>query len=139
MATKIFVDTSAFVALFDKKDQYHQKAADYFMSLESGAVQLHTSNYIIDETLTRIRIKNGHKFALEFGKYFFMSKIFQTHYIDREIEKDAFAFFKKYSDKKLSFTDSTSFALMKKLNIKKAFTFDDDFKKVGFVIVNLNY
>ncbi len=82
MAIKIFVDTSAFVALFDKKDQFYQKAKDYFMSLESGAVQLHTSNYIIDETITRIRIKNGHRLALEFGKYFFMSKIFQTHYID---------------------------------------------------------
>ncbi|MEA2081124.1 MAG: PIN domain-containing protein [Elusimicrobiota bacterium] len=136
MATKIFVDTSAFVALFDKKDQYHLKATDYFMSLDSGAAQLHTSNYIIDETITRIRIKNGHKFALKFGKYFFMSKIFQTHYIDREVEKSAFEFFKKYSDKKLSFTDVTSFALMKKLNIRKAFTFDDDFKKVGLEIVN---
>jgi len=136
METKIFVDTSAFVALFDKKDKYHQRATDYFMSLQFGAVQLHTSNYIIDETITRIRIKNGHKFALEFGKYFFMSKIFQIHYIDKEIEQDAFEIFKKYSDKKLSFTDSTSFALMKKVNIKKAFTFDTDFKKAGFEISN---
>ncbi|MBU2529933.1 MAG: type II toxin-antitoxin system VapC family toxin [Elusimicrobia bacterium] len=136
MEIKIFVDTSAFVALSDKKDQYHRKAISYFMSLGAGAAQLYTSNYITDETITRIRIKNGHKFALEFGKYFFMSKIFHTHYIDRYLERDAFELFEKYSDKELSFTDCTSFALMKKLNIKKVFTFDDDFKKVGFEIVN---
>lgn len=136
MRIKIFVDTSAFVALFDRKDQYHRKATAYFETLNPNLTILHTSNYVIDETITRIRIQNGYKFALEFGEHFFLSRMFYNHYIDQELEKDAFKLFKKYSDKELSFTDCTSFALMRKVEINKAFAFDDDFARVGFEIVN---
>lgn len=135
METKIFVDTSAFVALFDKKDQYHKRAAAFFDTLNPTLIKLHTSNYVMDETITRIRIQDGHHSAVIFGSHFFMSKIFHIYYIDRELEQGAFELFKKYADKKLSFTDCTSFALMKHLGIKKAFAFDDDFAKVGFEIV----
>lgn len=41
---------------------------------------------------------------------------------------------KKYEDKELSFTDCTSFAIMEKLKLHKAFTFDEHFKKVGFEV-----
>lgn len=136
MDTKIFVDTSAFIALFDKKDNYHRKAAVYLENLDPGVAQLHTSNYIIDETITRIRMLNGHHPALEFANNFFRSKIFHYHYIDQESEKNAFELFKKYSDKELSFTDCTSFALMRQLGIKKAFAFDEDFINVGFEVDN---
>ena len=37
--------------------------------------------------------------------------------------------------KKLSFTDCTSFALMKKKSIEKAFFFDEDFKRPGFLLL----
>ncbi|MFH1259467.1 MAG: PIN domain-containing protein [Elusimicrobiota bacterium] len=136
METKIFVDTSAFIALFNKKDHYYQKASVYFGDLDPTVIKLHTSNYIIDETITRIRILNGHHLALEFANHFFRSKIFQSHYINQELEKYAFELFKKYSDKELSFTDCTSFALMKQLGIKKAFAFDEDFISVGLEIDN---
>jgi len=136
MAIKIFVDTSAFVALYDKKDQYHHKATAYFESLDPNSIQLHTSNYVVDETITRIRIQDGHKSAVEFGKHFFISKIFHKHYVGQDAEKEAFTLFGKYSDKDLSFTDCTSFALMKRLGIKKAFSFDDDFANVGFEVAN---
>ena len=42
--------------------------------------------------------------------------------------------FKKYGDKELSFTDCTSFVLMKNLKLRKAFTFDEHFKQIGFEI-----
>jgi uncharacterized protein len=42
------------------------------------------------------------------------------------------ALFKKHSDKELSFTDCTSFALMKKLGLRQAFSFDDHFIQTGF-------
>ncbi len=42
--------------------------------------------------------------------------------------------FKKYDDKDLSFTDCTSFALMKRLKVQTAFTFDGHFQQVGFMI-----
>lgn len=131
---EIFVDTSAFVAIANRSDQYHLKAKEFLNTLDPG-IKLHTSNYIIDETITRIRMIVGHKSALTFGKEIFSSRLYTIHYIGEEIEKEAFRIFEKYLDKKLSFTDCTSFALMKKLGINKAFAFDEDFVTVGFEVV----
>jgi len=131
---ELFVDTSAFVALTNKADQYHKRAKE-FLGLFSPAWKLHTSNYIIDETITRIRMVAGHKNALTFSKMLFSSRVYKIHYIDEIIEKESFKIFEKFSDKKLSFTDCTSFALMRRLELNEAFAFDDDFIAVGFEIV----
>lgn len=131
---ELFVDTSAFVALANRADQYHRRAKE-FLRLLSPAWKLHTSNYIIDETITRMRMVAEHKSALTFGKMIFSSRFYKIHYIDETIEKEAFKIFEKLSDKRLSFTDCTSFALMEKLGLNKAFAFDEDFLAVGFEIV----
>lgn len=131
---EIFVDTSAFVAIANRSDQYHQKAKEFITTLEPP-IKFHTSNYIIDETMTRIRMRVGHKPALNFAKGIFSSRLYTIHYIDEGIEKEAFKIFERYQDQKLSFTDCTSFALMKRLGIKKAFAFDEDFVVLGFEIL----
>lgn len=133
---EIFVDTSAFVAIVNRSDQYHQKAKEFVTALEPS-VKFHTSNYIIDETITRIRMRAGHKPALNFGKGIFTSRIYRIHYIDESIEREAFKIFEKYQDQKLSFTDCTSIALMRRLGITKIFAFDEDFVALGFEIVPL--
>jgi hypothetical protein len=49
------------------------------------------------------------------------------------LEDAAFAIFKRYHDKGFSFTDCTSFAVMKALKLRKAFAFDRHFEQMeGF-------
>jgi len=43
--------------------------------------------------------------------------------------------YQKYKDKKFSFTDVTSFSIMKDLNIKKAFAFDREFIQAGIELI----
>lgn len=129
-----FIDTSAFIALTNKSDQFHKKAVDFVKQLDKG-VQFYTTNYILDESFTRIRMMAGLRESIIFGKNVFAGSLYKIYYIDKELEKDAFEIFKKYNNLKLSFTDCTSFALMKKLNLISAFTFDEDFLKVGFNMI----
>lgn len=131
---EIFVDTSAFIAIANRSDWHHLKAKEFLNTLTPDT-KLHTSNYIIDETVTRIRMIVGHKAALIFGREMLSSQLYTIHYIDKDIEKEAFKIFEKHPDKKLSFTDCTSFALMKKLGINKVFAFDDDFIAAGFEVL----
>lgn len=45
----------------------------------------------------------------------------------------AWKIFEKYSDKDFSFTDCTSFIVMKMLEINEVFSFDKHFEQYGFI------
>ncbi len=49
---EIFVDTSAHIALINKKDQYHQRAKDYYLKILSSRLKLVSTNFVICETIT---------------------------------------------------------------------------------------
>ena len=55
--------------------------------------------------------------------------------VTEEIENKACGIFSKYEDKELSFTDCTSFAIMEKFGIRNAFAFDDDFERMGYMVL----
>lgn len=133
----IFVDTSAFIAIVNEKDNNHAAAIQFLDEIKNGNIRIRkiiTSDYIVDETLTRIRYSVGHKEAVEWGKDILASKVIEKIEIEGELFRSAWELFRTYDDKKLSFTDCTSFALMKKRGIEKVFSFDEDFKRIGFVL-----
>ena len=56
--------------------------------------------------------------------------------IPAEVRQSAWEIFVRYADQSFSFTDCTSFALMRAMRISEAFTFDrTDFGAAGFVAV----
>ena len=63
----VCVDTSAWYALFDKDDSEHE-AAKHFQQINHSPYL--TTDYIIDETLTLVRVRLGHRKAVEIGKHF---------------------------------------------------------------------
>jgi len=54
-------------------------------------------------------------------------------WIDSLIFNDALKILKERQDKKWSFTGCTSFVIMSQLNVKEAFTFDQNFEQAGFM------
>jgi len=129
---RIFVDTSAWLALNDKNDQSHNKAITKSSEIKRQRIELITSEYIIDESVTLIRYRVSHKAAVIFGDSLINSNIVKILDIINEDRLKAWELFKKYEDKDFSFTDCTSFVLMTKLRLQKAFTFDEHFKRIGF-------
>lgn len=66
---RYFVDTGAFYAFKDPSDQNYQKATAFMKRVrKTPNLQLITSNFIVDETLTLLRMKLGHKAAVKFGQ-----------------------------------------------------------------------
>lgn len=63
---KVFVDTSFFKAYIDIKDEFHLKALEIFKELKRKEALLITSNYILDETFTLLRVKCNLEIAREF-------------------------------------------------------------------------
>jgi len=131
----IFIDTSAFLAIENRRDAYHKQALAYRDTvLQSGQILI-TTDYVLDESYTIIRIRAGHTIAVQFGEDIRSSRVVQIEYMTSELLENAWRIFKSFADKEFSFTDCTSFALMEHLNIDTAFTFDDHFRQYGKFIV----
>jgi uncharacterized protein len=135
----IFVDTGAWYASEVEDDENHSRSRKFLKNeLASNKYGvLVTSDYVLDETLTLMRIRKGIKVALNFLDKIQKSESLQIIWIDKEIFDKAVKQFSKFDDERqrdFSFTDFTSFAIMNDLSIRTAFTFDDHFKKAGFSI-----
>ena len=128
----VFVDTSAYYAIFDRSDKNHLKAKRF---LETNMLPLFTSNLVVVEFVNLVNARRGHEEALKIGKKFYEEDLSAIVNITSEDEKRAWQIFRKYSDKNFSLTDCTSFAVMERLGVKKAFAFDIHFIQYGKISV----
>jgi len=126
----IFTDTGAWIALLDKSDRYHDEAVLIYSKLKQKKEKFLTTDYVIDETVTRLRYDSTHCIAVKFLELIEnaeQSGILKIIRIDEKIYRDAVSIFCKYDTAVLSFTDCTSFAVCRDYNIYKAFAFDQHF------------
>lgn len=131
----MFIETSAFIALYLKSDEFHEQATSFLGSLSKDTFFI-TSNYVLDEVYTFLRSVKGKAVAVDFAKFLAQNaEIVKLKRISLEDEKEAFNCFRNYDFPRLSFTDCTSFAMMKRLSLKEVFTFDKHFAKAGFNVV----
>lgn len=134
----IFVDTGAWIALLNQRDQHNRDAVNVLTDLRDQQLRLVTSDYIVDETVTRIRYDTNHKLAVEFLNRIDLlveTEILTVVQIDEKVFTEAKMLFRQYGSARLSFTDWTSFALCRTNNITKAFAFDRHFTMMGIELV----
>ena len=147
---KVFVDSGAWISVINKSDKHHKKAVSYIKELRNDNIPLFTSNYVKDETLTWLKYNTSHRKAIkaiELWKQAENKKQLKTCWVTEKINKEAEKIFKKYEDHTLSFTDCTSFTICRKHDIKKVFSFDQDFNILGYLLApyqikeknNINY
>ena len=132
---RVFVDTSAFAAIYNAHDQHFAKAKNIWQRFPKENPTLFTSNYVISETIILLRVRAGFSLAECFGNDIFSSAAIRIIRTNEPHEKEAWSLFKKYSDHDFSFVDCCSFAIMKDLRISTAFSFDHHFQRIGFDIL----
>ncbi len=130
---RVFVDTSAFVAFIDKRDPKHGEALVAFSLVQERNIELVTTDFILDETITMVLSRAGHQKAVEVGEHILTSKALTLIWLDTNLKMKAWEYFKRYRDKRYSFTDCTSFVLMKEMRLRHYIAFDEHFKQAGFV------
>lgn len=128
---KVFVDTSGWVALFVDNDKYHRRAVSTLEEIKNSKTLIYTSDYVIDETITTILARGSHKQSVLAGEALFTSKIIKVVHVCPDYLQNAWELYRKYKDKMFSFTDVTSFVIMKSLNIAKALAFNREFIQAG--------
>ncbi|MBI2337609.1 type II toxin-antitoxin system VapC family toxin [Candidatus Daviesbacteria bacterium] len=132
---KVFIDTSAFVALLVDKETDHKKVAEKYHEYRQKRAILFTSDYILDELFTRLlyfRHIDIKKYIEKLKESILRGEITVLQIDEANLEKALKAFL-KFSDHKISFTDATSYTLFKDFSLDEVFTLDDDFKKIRVV------
>lgn len=128
----VFVDTSAWYALVDSDDNDHAPAVAYHCS---NSLPLVTTNAVFSETVTLIRYRLGHVTALTFGNKLKESSLVRIVNVSQLDEERSWEIFTKYRDQDFSFADCTSFAVMQRMEIGTAFTFDRHFRVMKFEVM----
>lgn len=129
---RLFVDTSAWFAYANRKDPDHAAVREVFRSFDG---RITSSNFIFDETLSLCRYRLGHAAAATIGSVLLDDGTVDLIRITPEDERAAWKLFCQRSDQRYSFTDCTSFALMRRLGIGTALALDDDFRIEGLQVV----
>lgn len=94
-----------------------------------------TSNFIFDETISLCRYRLGHAAATRVGSVLLDTNTVDLIRITPEDEQAAWTLFCQRPDRRYSFTDCASFALMRRLRIGTALALDDDFRIEGLQLV----
>jgi predicted nucleic acid-binding protein len=131
----LFVDTAGWMACADAADPAHGTArASRDGALKAGQL-LVTTDYVVDETLTLIRMRLGIVAAEAWWVQVEGSSRVRHETIDALRAEKARSVFFRHRDKDYSFTDCTSFVVMRDLRLKEALTTDRHFRQIGFHVV----
>jgi predicted nucleic acid-binding protein len=136
---KLFVDTGAWLAVIDPKDQYHQPASTFYRQVLQAHRYLITTNLVVAETYVNLRRSLSHAAAIGFLDTIKQSSRIECVWSSPDLEDQARQILRKYDDQDFSYVDAVSFALMQEMEITEAFAFDRHFVTAGFVCVPKPY
>ena len=125
----VFIDTGAFMAYRNKKDVYHSEADDLLRrALQREFGSMYTTDFIYDETLTLAMVRTGNKNVAKDISDVMLSQRIEMVMVDNAVLNKARELFFRLFDKRISFTDATTMAVMQQEHIGKIITFDSHFK-----------
>ncbi len=131
----VFVDTAGWMACADGSDPANARAcAARDEALEKGNL-LVTTDYVLDETLTLIRMRLSLAAAESWWSQLEGSSRVRWEWIGVTRAEKARRVFFRHRDKNYSFTDCTSLVVMQELRLKQALTTDRHFRQMGFEIL----
>jgi uncharacterized protein len=128
----VFVDSGAWIALAASRDPLHGRAREQWAELRSASAKLHTSVPVVIETFTFLDRNANRDVALAWKQS--VDALGSVKILPCELRdlEQSWGYFKRSDLHKLSAVDATSFAIMRRLRIRWAFTFDHHFAVVGF-------
>jgi len=129
---EVFADTSALYAIIDRRDANHRTMREAVEKLVRGGRLLVTTDYVVTEAVNLANVRGGKLVALRLLDLLEESAGIRVEWIGVERFVRAKAFFRKHADHDYSFTDCTSFVVMKEERITEALTTDTHFAEAGF-------
>jgi predicted nucleic acid-binding protein len=126
----VYLDTSALYALFDADDAAHKTAAQSWRELVAGDEVIHTCNYVLVElsALLQRRLGMAAVDALDTHVLPWVNVL----WIDEPLHAQAVAGLLAARQRGLSLVDCAGFAAMRRLGLRRVFSFDQHYAERGF-------
>ncbi|RIK79941.1 MAG: PIN domain-containing protein [Planctomycetota bacterium] len=131
MASDVFVDTSAFFAMLDRNDQWHEAVKPLVARLERSGVHIVTTDYVLDETVTLLQVR-GLRYVAGPWLDGILAGSCEIVWKDAARFDEVRRFYARHADKAWSFTDCFSFVVMRERGITQSLTADHHFAQAGF-------
>jgi predicted nucleic acid-binding protein len=131
----IFMDTSGWTACADAADPAHDRCCEVRDSALKAGRTLVTTDFVVDETLTLLRIRLGLDAAERWWTQVDGSTRLRWERIDSDRFEKARLLFFQYRDKDFSFTDCSSFVVMRQTRLTHAIATDRHFRQAGFQVL----
>lgn len=136
MSRRVFLDTSAWVAAANPRDQHHGSAARYYRAALADGQPFLTTNLVVAETHVMLCRRIGDQFALDLLDRLRSDPSHEIVWSAPDLEREAVdRWLRPRLGQRISLADAVSFEVMRREGIRTAFTFDGDFRAVGFGLV----
>jgi predicted nucleic acid-binding protein len=129
----VYLDTSALYALLDSDDAVHAPAARGWTELIGADVPLHTCSYVLVESAALLQRRLGVAAVEALGAY--ILPWVNVLWVDDALHAHAVAGLLAARRRDLSLVDCASFAAMRRVGLRRVFTFDEHFAEQGFTLV----
>lgn len=131
----VFLDTSAFYALADRRDAGHRVIQQRWQALLRRRTPFVTTVLVVAETATLIRRWLGFEAAQRWLEQLERARLTQAMEVvfigEREYGR-AQEFFQTLPQPRLSFVDACSFGVMALQGLHDVLSLDEDFRQAGF-------
>ena len=130
--TGVFVDSGGWIALFRSRDAHHEAADAMFRRAIAERIPLLTTNLVVAEVHRFVLHRVGIRPASISLERITTSRHVKVLFPAAEHHREAKRWLSRLGDQALSYTDATSFAVMKAQRVETALTFDHHFVVAGF-------
>lgn len=132
----IFVDTSAWYSLLVEQDRHRPEAEQFFAEIGRGRFGAPlTTDYVLDEAYSLLRLRQGVAPVRRLADLLRRSPAVRRVRVSEPVFEASLDLMLAHADKRWSFTDCSSFVIMREAGVTRAFTLDHNFAEAGFEVL----
>jgi predicted nucleic acid-binding protein len=130
VVSRVFVDTSAILALLVPSDRFHDEARRGFARLRRDDAALVTTSYVLVETYALVGRRLGLDAVRSVREK--LAPLLSVVWVDAELHDEALDRMLEMDRRELSLVDAVSFATLGRTGVDVVFSYDSHFEREGY-------
>lgn len=135
MSSRIFLDTSGWLAAINSQDSRHHDVVQSYDGLLATRTMFVTSNLVMSEMHALIVRERGAKAGCDLLDAVYTDPLYRVVAVDRDLESAATDRWLRRFAQRFSLTDAVSFEIMRTERIGEALALDHHFEVAGYKLV----